>query len=163
MSSLRQRQQLPVRQVGTWGDVNAVSVFLQSSDLLLELALHRVEQQQLLTLAGRDGLQWGMLHNESSLKSKAKQKTPPGAAGAVVRSRKRRTLTERCCKKMCCCYMQRTAIDLKISPLQRVLPPSAGRRPGSHIHICSSPTPGTAPCRSLWRAEHHFEWLCFTL
>lgn len=60
----------------------------------------------------------------------------------------RRTLTECCCKKMCC-DMQRTAIDLKISPLQRVLPPSAGRRPGSHIHICSSPTPGTAPCRSL--------------
>lgn len=34
-------------------------------------------------------------------------------------------------------------------------PPSVGRQPGSHTHTCSSQTPSTALCRSLWQASKH--------
>lgn len=39
--------------ISTWGDVDAVSVFLQSPYFLLQLTLHGVKQQQLLTLEDR--------------------------------------------------------------------------------------------------------------
>lgn len=55
-------------------------------------------------------------------------------------------------EKNMCGNTQRTNLDPKLAHCYRLLPPSVGRQPGSHTHTCSSPTPSTAPCRSLWQA-----------
>lgn len=100
--------------VGTWGDVNTMSVFLQSSYLFLQFTLHRVKQQQLLTLEGRN-------------------KTTRHAGS----------------EKVDALNIEEDQSNPDISPPFDLSPPSAGRQPGSHTRTCSSPTPSTAPCRSL--------------
>ena len=133
------RQLLVAALVCTWGDVNTVSVFLQSSDLLLQFTLHSVKQQQLLTLGDRNKTQKTLktISRRSYCGSVHPVKLVDTVALCISYTVKAKLYDNKMCS------------DSFVDPS----PPSVGRQPGSHTHTCSSPTPSTALCRSLWQAS----------